>query len=251
MKSSIKLLAALVATLGAIGQSQAVPISTMNFTTVGNTSSILFATTQGGAKLSATAGFELTAISATSATFAVTVANNTLVSQTGDNALMSLGIDVVSPTLTGVSYDSNGWKSGINQNLSTFKNVDLCIWVAQECSGGGLKYGLGEDSTSAVFDLILTTSGNFMTSGISFGSSYGATFQNVGNTGKSFEFAGCIAGTAGCANDGAQDRNCDPEFQARLAQRAHRGLDDKRLPNCGAHLTPSAGPPSGWPLPRM
>ena len=89
------------------------------------------------------------------------------------------------------------WDAGINDMLPSFQSVDLCLWRSNNCSGGAIGDGLGE-SLQDTFSLILTTAGNFTTSGISFTSPYGVKFQGVGNSGNSFEFAGCIVGTPGC-----------------------------------------------------
>ena len=89
------------------------------------------------------------------------------------------------------------WDAGINDVLPSFQSVDLCLWRSNNCSGGAIGNGLGEGLSDA-FSLILTTAGNFTTSGVSFTSPYGVKFQDVGNGGQSFEFAGCIVGAPGC-----------------------------------------------------
>jgi hypothetical protein len=209
MKNHVKLVLSLVAALGVMGQSQA---ATMVFNGAGDTGSILFAATNvgatasgAGANLSATAGFQLTSIAANGKTalFNVNVANNTLAPQVGQNAFMSFGISVVSPTLTGAADTSSFWDSGINETLpGGYQTVNLCFWAANNCQGGGIGNGLAEASTSPTFTLTLTTAGNFNTSGISFISPYGAKFQGVGSTGKSYEIGGCITTETGCGGGG-------------------------------------------------
>jgi hypothetical protein len=191
MTKIFKLIAA-TATVALVGQAHADGIS---FDSVDDTGSILYATARDGASLATTVGFKLTELYATSLTFLVTVANNS--SGPGTNRLMSFGIDVVTPTLTGSSDDSSVWDSSRNDTLPSFQNVDLCVWSANNCSGGDINDGLGEGGAST-FHLTLTTSGNFLASGITFTSPYGVKFQDVGTRGESYEFAGCIVGVGGC-----------------------------------------------------
>ncbi|MEO7400880.1 MAG: cistern family PEP-CTERM protein [Polaromonas sp.] len=180
---------------GALMGFGSVKASVMTFTGVGNTGSILYSTTQDGATLSATMQFTLSALSATSATFSLNISNNS--TGPGTNRLMSFGIDTVNPILTGASTTGGVWDASINDTLPSFQTVDLCIWSSNNCSGGNINDGLGE-GLSNIFSLTLTTAGNFNTSGISFTSPYGVKFQDVGVSGQSFEFAGCIVGTPGC-----------------------------------------------------
>ncbi|MDW5442292.1 cistern family PEP-CTERM protein [Polaromonas sp. SM01] len=188
---------------GLIGFGGGASASVITFNNVNDTGAILYSTTRDGATLSAIMQFTLSAISNNSATFALTVANNS--SGPGSNRLMSFGIDTVSPTLTGASA-TGSWDAGINQNLPSFQTVDLCIWRSNNCSGGNINNGLGE-GLSDIFSLILTTAGNF-TNGISFTSPYGVKFQDVGTAGNSYEFAGCIVGSPGC---GPTPRQVIPE----------------------------------------
>ncbi|OWQ86284.1 hypothetical protein CDN99_20855 [Roseateles aquatilis] len=164
------------------------------FSALNQSDTLLFSASQDGATLNATVKFTLTSWTATSATFATVVTNSS--SGAGGNTLMSFGIDTVTPTLTGASTSSPAWSAGINATLPSFQKVDLCIWDSNNCSGGNINDGLGEGA-SASFNLLLTTSGNFL-QGITFASPYGIKFQDVGRTGQSFEFAGCIQGQDGC-----------------------------------------------------
>ncbi len=182
-----------MATLGFVGQAHS---AALVFDSVGDAGSILFETTRQGATLSAKVDFSLSSISSNTATLNVNIANNS--SGAGSNRLMSFGIDVVSPTLTGVTDNSGMWDTGLNTTLAGgFQNVDLCFWTANGCTGGNINQGLSE-SSSSVFQLTLNTSGNFLTSGVTFTSPYGIKFQDVGTGGNSYEFAGCIFGTRGC-----------------------------------------------------
>ncbi|WP_305807223.1 cistern family PEP-CTERM protein, partial [Stenotrophomonas sp. YIM B06876] len=138
--------------------------SVMTFAGVNDTGSILYSTLQDGATLSATMQFTLSSISATSATFALKVSNNS--SGPGDNTLASFGIDVVSPALKTAST-SAGWHASMDGKLTGgAEKVDLCIWAGSNCNGASNK-GLGEGLFDT-FSLTLTTAGNFLTNGISF-----------------------------------------------------------------------------------
>lgn len=200
-----KVLQAVVICSGLIGFGAA-KASVMTFNNINDTGSILYSTTQDGATLSATMQFTLSSLSATSATFTLNVSNNS--TGPGTNTLLGFGIDAVAPILTGASADGV-WDAGINTTLPSFQHVDLCIWNSNGCPGGAITNGLGE-AQSDTFSLTLTTAGNFNTSGISFTSPYGVKFQDVGNSGNSFEFAGCIVGTPGCGGGGGQTEIPEP-----------------------------------------
>lgn len=191
-----KILQAIVLLGGLIGLGGA-QASVIYFAGVNDTGSILYSTTQSGANLSATVAFTLNTLSATSATFGVTVSNNS--SGAGTNELTSFGIQTINPTLTGASTSQgSAWSAGVDTTLPTFSTVDLCIWSGNNCSGGNIKNGLAEGASSS-FLLTLTTAGNFL-DGISFTGPYGAKFQNAGTSNNSFEFAGCVVGSPNCGN---------------------------------------------------
>jgi len=178
----------------------------MLFADAGDTSTILYSTLHQGATLNATVGFTLISLLANSATFAVTINNDS--TGPGTNRLMSFGIDVVTPTLTGQSTTGGIWNVSSNDVLpGGFQQVDLCIWSSNSCSGGAIGDGLGEGGSN-VFNMTLTTLGDFTSSGISFTSPYGVKFQDVGTGHESYEFAGCIQGAIGC---GGGDNQTVPE----------------------------------------
>lgn len=184
--------------LGALVAGQA-GAATLNFGAAGSSGALLFQATRDGATLSSKVSFTLSTLTASSATFAVVVANNS--SGPGQNQLMAFGIDVVSPTLTGVTENSSMFDAALGETLPSFQKVDLCVFASNNCSGGGIKAGLAE-GTPTSFNLTLATAGNFLTNGVTFTSPYGIKFQGVGTTGKSYEFAGCIEGSAGCGGGG-------------------------------------------------
>lgn len=173
----------------------------VTFDSLSDSETLLFSTVQDGATLNVTVKFTLSSWTATSATFAMVLTNNSF--GPGQNRFTAFGITAVSPTLTGASTSANsGWGATIDTNLPSFQNIDLCIWGGNNCSGGA-NGGLGENEISN-FNLTLTTGAgnNFMTSGITFTSPYGSKFQSVGTRGQSYEFEGCIQGTSGCGGGG-------------------------------------------------
>ncbi|SEK22876.1 PEP-CTERM protein-sorting domain-containing protein [Roseateles sp. YR242] len=186
---------AVAAALAACTQANAAAVM---FTGINSSATLVFSTTQDGATLLATVKFTLQSWSANQAVFNTLVTNSS--SGPGSNSLMSFGIDVVSPALSGATTNSSMWDASIMDTLPSFQKVDLCVWAGNGCSGGSVNDGLGEGG-SASFLLTLTTAGNF-TQGITFTSPYGIKFQDVGLGGQSYEFAGCIQGTAGCGGDG-------------------------------------------------
>ena len=166
----------------------------MLFDSVADTETILFSASHDGATLSATMQFTLNSLSATTATFGLKVSNDS--SGPGKNQLMSFGMDVVSPSLKKASANGD-WEAGLNATLPTFQKVALCIWRSNGCPGGNIKHGLALDGMDD-FLLTLTTSGNFLTSGISFIGPFAVEFQGVGRGGDSYAFTGCVLGTSGC-----------------------------------------------------
>lgn len=179
----------------------------LTFDNLNDQGKLLFSTTQDGATLSATVNFTLLAWTAGQATFSVSVVNNS--SGPGTNRLMGFGVDLVSPDLTGVNTNNDpDWDAGTNVVLPGFQRVDLCAFLSNHCAGGGINNGMGEGG-SDTFTLNLFTSGDF-TQGITFTSPYGVKFQDVGLSGQSYEFAGCLS-TDGRTCDGGGGQTEIPE----------------------------------------
>ena len=167
----------------------------LTFDSLNDQGSLLFSASQDGATLNATVDFTLLSWSAGTATFSVHVANAS--SGPGTNRLMAFGVDLVSPELTNVNTNNDpDWDAGTNVVLPGFQRVDLCMFLSNHCTGGGIGNGLGEGLSDS-FTLNLFTSGDF-TKGITFTSPYGAKFQDVGRSGQSYEFSGCIATNGQC-----------------------------------------------------
>ncbi len=189
---------AAAAALALCSQAQAAAVL---FDGVNDTATLLYTSMVDGATLSATVKFTLTSWSANTATFATIVTNNS--TGPGQNALLSFGIDVVTPALKSASTSAGSdWSASIGDNFPTFQKVDLCVWSGNGCSGGPVGDGLAEGMASS-FDLVLKTNGgNDFTQGITFMSPYSIKFQSVGTNEVSVEFAGCIASQPGCGGGG-------------------------------------------------
>lgn len=197
LKSSI---AVLVATFGLMGQVQADTLSWLSGQT-GTTRTILYksdaaTSTALGATLWTEVDFKLNSMNASTSIFDVSIKN--LSFGAGTDTLMSFGIDVVAPKLSGVSDNSGTWDAVLNTNLPSFQKVDLCLFASNGCTGGAIGNGLNKGATAPTFQLTLTTASNFQTSGIQFNSPYGSKFQNVGTLGKSYELGGCDKASTAC-----------------------------------------------------
>lgn len=142
-----------------------------------------------GVTLDADVTYKLTSYGTSSATFDVTVNNMTSTLADGDNRLVSFGIDVVAPELTGASADS-GWGAAVDVNFPGFQKVDLCAFDGTNCSGGA-SAGVGEGEAET-FVLTLTTDSDFTLAGITFTSPYPSKWQSVGLSEKSYSIPGCI-----------------------------------------------------------
>ncbi|MFY9510694.1 MAG: cistern family PEP-CTERM protein, partial [Rubrivivax sp.] len=191
MKTTTITKLALSLALGFAGAAQA---STVTFDSIGDASTLHFNATVDGATLDTSFAFTLTSLTASTVQFAVHALNNS--SGPGQNVFMSMGIDVVSPALTGATA-SDIWSAGLKVVLPGSQKVDLCVYAAQNCAGGAIGQGLAEGGTSD-FTLTLTTAGSFLTSGVSFLSPYSAKWQGVGLSGDSYETAsGCFGNNCG------------------------------------------------------
>ncbi len=208
IKKLIALAAVAALAAGVAGQAQATAVT---FNNVGDSGTIVFSELRQGATLSATFGFTLTSLNATStqATFATSVSNNS--TGPGTNRITSFGVDIVTPTLSNASTTGGVWSANINDILPSFQSVDLCLFPGKNCSGGG-NGGLREGITNT-FSLILTTAGSFG-GGISFISPYSIKFQDVGTGGNSYEFAGCSITDRACNGGGGPKALPEPEVLA-------------------------------------
>jgi hypothetical protein len=203
MHPAKSLLAVLVAGVGFAGLARA---DNLHFGLVNDTGAIYFNAAAPGATLTTTVSFKATSITAGTATFDVSISNTS--SGDGNNRFVSFGIDVVSPTINGASA-GGGWGASRDVNFPSFQQVDLCVWDGSNCSGGGGS-GVGEGGT-ATFVLTLTTSGNFLTSGIDFTSPYAGKFQAAGTNNNSYEVGGCVIPKGSTTCDGGGGSNEIPE----------------------------------------
>lgn len=197
MKLSTLFATASLAASSLIGAAQAASVT---FDSTGDSSTLYFLESVDGATLDTRIAFSLSSLSTSTAVFSVTVSNAS--SGPGQNAFMSFGIDVVSPTLTGASA-SGIWDAATGVTLAGSQKVDLCVYAANNCAGGSIGQGLAEGGLSA-FSLTLTTTGNFLSGGVTFNSPFSAKWQGVGLSGESYETREGCFGSADCGGGGNQ-----------------------------------------------
>jgi hypothetical protein len=177
------------------------------FTSVGQSATVVYSYLVDGAQLDATVLYKLTGYTSNTAVFDVTISNNTLVSATNTNVLMSVGIQVVTPTLVSVVDDSSMFDTAINTVLPSFHKVDFCAFAANGCAGGNVNKGLGENLSSGPFSTTMTFAAGAFSSGVdvSFGDPFSVKYQSVGVSGKSWEFSGCVQGDTTCTTRPPQE----------------------------------------------
>jgi hypothetical protein len=166
------------------------------FDVVGETLQTFYSFTQDGATITTEVDYKLTAITAGQADFDVTVINTTPATEPGTNRIVSFGVDIVTPTLTGASTTNSfptlgEWDAVIGPTtFPGFQKVDLCSFAGPDCSGGS-SLGVAEGLTDT-FHLILAGAFNSTTpNSVMFTSPFPAKFQAVGNSGNSFEVDAC------------------------------------------------------------
>jgi hypothetical protein len=141
--------------------------------------------TVNGADLDATITYQFTGFAANymSATFAVTVENNTT-NQTGSNVMTGYGITIVTPDLASASSDSTIFDTALVDTNSTVPGgtkIEFCSTSGTNtCFGGNPNGSLGEGLTEGAFDLLFTFDASFQSAGITFGDPFFARFQSVG-----------------------------------------------------------------------
>jgi hypothetical protein len=181
------LAAAVLATAAAASGAHAAPFTLTFGDPDAATTTVLYSlvsATQPSYSLSAQIVFDLTAITASAATFAVTVTNTTAPNTPNKNRLVSFGIDDINPSITGTSITNDTteatWKSFVDMNFpGGFGTLELCAIGnknAQNCSGGG-NGGLGEGETDSFTWILYGTFGAAPT--ISFTSPIPIRFQSI------------------------------------------------------------------------
>lgn len=150
-----------------------------------------------GAHVHATVTYDLTSINSTTAEFDVTGINTS--TGAGQNRLVSFGVDVVTPPLTGASTTNSlptagEWDAVAGPvTFPGFQKVDLCSYAGPNCSGGSsLGVLMGQTDT---FHLILMGAFGTVPS-VTFTSPFPGKFQGVGNAGQSYEVDACAGSTA-------------------------------------------------------
>ena len=172
------------------------------FSALNQTATIDYSAVYAGANLSATVSYQLTSWSGNQATFLISAQNTTGSSQVGTNRLTAFGIDVISPTLTGVSDPSGSWSTDTNTTFPGFNTVAFCAFDGPTCAGGS-NGGLDEQASTS-FSVIFTFS-QAVGSSITFGDPFTIKYQSAGSTGKSVEFSGCVRGDTSCLTNPPQE----------------------------------------------
>lgn len=177
---------AALAVFCAVGQVQAAPFT---FTSTGQTLSTSYSSTLDGATLSATINYTLTGWSGNSATFAISVANNS--TGPGLNRLVSFGVGVITPTLLSVSVPNPVWDGSVNGQI-TNTDVDFCAYGGSNCNGGGgPSNSVAEGDTLNLLSTWTFAAGtDVTTAGIRFDEPFRVRFQSIGTSDGSLAFNG-------------------------------------------------------------
>jgi hypothetical protein len=170
--------------------------ATTIFDSVGDSATVNYVAAYDGASLNATVGYSLTGYTDNTATFTVSVDNNS--TGAGKNVLMSFGISVITPSLLNVTDNSGMWDTATGAVLPSFGNVAFCAYAGNGCPGGSIKEGLGEGGSST-FQMVMSFADGSFTNGLSlmFADPFSVKFQGVGLLGGSVEF-GCSTTTGSC-----------------------------------------------------
>src|SRR5215510_5942012 len=159
--------------------------------TVGKTISLVFPAPAGNLNLAASGTMKLSTLNQTSATFDITISNDTLLSGDPGARLTAFGFLLKpAPTASSITIVDIGGVADVDAfvlggtpaNVPSLNNENVCTWTGNNCSGGG-STGL-KDGQSDKYQITLTGS---------FGSTvdvdnFGIKWQ--GCTGCSFEVYG-------------------------------------------------------------
>lgn len=143
---------------------------------------------------------DITALSSTSATLAITLNN---LSSVGTDRLTAFGF-AITPNITGVTFSDAADGGVVAAGLSSIPslgNIEVCVWAGNNCAGGGNGGILPNGSDS--FILTLSNSAGTFGNQLTF-DSLGVKFQTASG---SFEFActsNCVpvACIGSCTNAG-------------------------------------------------
>jgi hypothetical protein len=150
--------------------------------------------------VSTTAAFDVTVFNATRLTLGVTITNTTNTSN--QSSIHSFGIGV-NPNATSVSLSNPGnvvftnaeVQSGQQNYPGGFKQIDVCVYSPNNCSGGAFNGGLLSGNMDA---FTLTIFGNFSGGSVTL-APFPIKFQT---SGPSLEFAGTTGATAAVPEPG-------------------------------------------------
>lgn len=192
MPKFAKLAASAASALALLAAAQSA--SAFTFSNVGDNFTVNWSSIIDGATLSSSVKYTLDSkTDADTWVFKIDAANNS--SGTGNNRLVSFGIEVVNPDLSSTSDNSGTWDTSINVNFPSFHQVDFCAFAGPNCSGGA-GGGLGEGGSTS-FKVTMNFAST-IASGVTFNYDFPAKYQAVGKAGKSYELAGCVQGDTSC-----------------------------------------------------
>lgn len=154
--------------------------------------------------LTASALFDVTAISGTSVTFDITLTNTTAPSSF-QASIVSLGF-YIDPNATSATLVNNGdaitWEVDLTQpNFpGGFQNIDVCLFAANNCQGGNINDGLLNNPSPNSDDFLLTLNGSFP-DGLDFldTNNFPIKFQTQAG---SFEFTGTSSSSTSSTSSG-------------------------------------------------
>ena len=185
---------AVLAAIGVIGvtASGLSSATSMLFNLAGQMLATQYVFTEDGGNVNVSVTYMLTAITSGTADFNVLLHNASTGS--GQNRLVSFGVDTTSPSLTGATATASSptageWDATLEVNSPSFCTIDLCSFAGPNCSGGGGN-GIAQGGADESFHLQLT--GDFgATPSLTFNSPFPGKFQSVGLAGQSFEVDAC------------------------------------------------------------
>jgi PEP-CTERM motif-containing protein len=180
------LMAAAMIVSGTFGPVKAIADS-QTITSVNDDFSVLWSKDVAGGQLSATGFFDVLSVSSSEIQLQITVTNTTDAAL--HEAVNSIGFNT-NPAVTASYVTTGGIFEGLGNdtNFPSFQTIEVCVFAAQNCTGGAYN-NLLQSGTSDTFRLLLA--GNFGTTPTLTLSAFPIKFQ--GDLG-SYEFGATVGG---------------------------------------------------------
>lgn len=139
-----------------------IPVSTVGISTsdIGSTFEVDWSKAITGATLTGDASFKIVDLTSTLLTIDIKITNSTI--GTFQAAILAMGMGVtpdasnVSVLTAGSIFDSAEVQSPVQNFPGGFKNIDLCTFAANGCSGGAIGDGLQSGGNSDSFRIAVT-----------------------------------------------------------------------------------------------